>query len=84
METALEQLIGQGVLGIFLVLVIVYFRHEIKHLREEMKAKSLAHAEQMRAKDEKIEDLNEKIHAMGIEAVTSVKEWTSTLKDLLK
>ena len=49
-----------------------------------MKQKSIAHAQQMKEKDDKIEDLNVKIHEMGIEAVTSVKEWTNTLKELLK
>ena len=84
MDTAFEQILGQGILGAFLVLVIVYHLRTVKEIKAEMKAKSLAHAEQIKSKDEKIEQLNDKIHALGIEAVTSVKEWTTTLKELLK
>jgi len=45
METAFETLIGQGILGTFLILVIVYFRKkendyktEIKELNSELRA----------------------------------------------
>lgn len=44
MESAVEHLIGQGILGVFLVLVIWYFRKkeieykdEIKHLNSELR-----------------------------------------------
>lgn len=84
MEKAFEVLIGQGVLGAFLILVIWYFTKEITSLKEEMKAKSMAHAEQVKEKDEKIEDLNQKIHEMGINAVTAVKEFNSLIRDVLK
>jgi len=84
MEIAYEQILGQGILGVFLVLVIIYFLKLVKDLKAEMKEKSLAHAISMKEKDLKIEELNDKIHNLGIEAVTSVREWTNTLKDLLK
>lgn len=84
METILPKLAEHGVVALFLVAVIYYFIKKEKELKEEMKQKSIAHAQQMKEKDDKIEDLNVKIHEMGIEAVTSVKEWTNTLKELLK
>jgi len=37
MEQALEILLGQGVLGVFLVLVIIYFRAEIKEYKNTIK-----------------------------------------------
>ena len=84
METVLTKLAEHGIVAVFLVAVIYYFIKKEKELREEMRQKSIAHGTQMKEKDEKIEALNNKIHEMGIEAVTSVKEWTSTLKELLK
>lgn len=84
MSEIFTQIAAQGVLGLFLVLSIWYFRQEIKHLREEMKLKSAAHAEQMKLKDDKINELNDKIHSIGIEAITSVKELNNTFKDLMK
>ena len=84
METALDQILGQGILGAFLVITIIYFLKVVKDLKTEMKEKSIAHALSMKEKDDKIEILNDKIHNLGIEAVTSVKEWTATLKDILK
>jgi hypothetical protein len=64
--------------------VIVYFTREIKSLKAEMKAKSLAHAEQIKEKDNKIQELNDKIHTLGIEAITSVKEFTNHAKEWFK
>ena len=84
MEEAYSELLSTGVVGAFLVIVIIYHLRVVKELKEESKSKSLAHGITMKEKDEKIEDLNNKIHSLGIEAVTSVKEWTNTLKDLLK
>ena len=39
MEIAFEQLLGQGVLGIFLIIVIVYFRSKEKKHEEIVKEK---------------------------------------------
>ena len=77
METALETLIGQGVLGTFLVLVIVHFRKEVKDLKAEMKEKSLAHALQMKLKDEEIKDLNKEARDSAVETITSFNTFSS-------
>ena len=72
MEIALEILLGQGVLGVFLVLVIVYF-----------KSKEKKHDEMIKEKELEIKELNEKLHGFGIDAVTAVKEIASNLKELV-
>jgi len=84
MEQIYNQLIGQGVVGGFLVLVIIYHLRTVKDLKQEMKDKSIAHASNMKDKETEIKELNEKIHELGINAVTSIREWTNALKTLLK
>ena len=70
MDTIIEQLVGQGVLGIFLIIVIWYFKYEIKHLRKEFKGKSTAHAESMKIKDDKIQSLNDQTRTDAIANMT--------------
>jgi Flp pilus assembly protein protease CpaA len=72
MENAIQVLLGQGVLGAFLVLVIIYF-----------KSKEKKHDEIVEAKEQEIKELNEKLHGFGIDAVTAVKEIASNLKELV-
>ena len=84
MESALETLLGQGILGAFLVLVIIYHLKTVRELKTEMKEKIIAHAKQMRLKDEIIEEKNNKIHEIGIESVTILNEFTRVLKESLK
>lgn len=84
MESAFETLLGQGILGAFLVLVIIYHLRTVRELKTEMKEKSIAHAEQMNLKDQIIEEKNNKIHEIGIEAVTSLNEFTRVIKESLK
>lgn len=72
MEQAFEILLGQGVLGVFLVMVVVYFRQKEKKYDEVIKEKEL-----------EIKGLNEKLHGFGIDAVTAVKEIANNLKELV-
>jgi|32_taG_2_1085360.scaffolds.fasta_scaffold02732_8 Flp pilus assembly protein protease CpaA len=72
MEQAFEILLGQGVLGAFLIIVIVYFR-----------SKEKKHDEIVAAKEQEIKELNEKLHGFGIDAVTAVKEIANNLKELV-
>ena len=72
MEMAFEILLGQGVLGVFLVIVIVYFKGREKKYEENIAAK-----------DAEIKELNEKLHGFGIDAVTSLKEISTNLKELV-
>jgi len=72
MEQAFEILLGQGVLGAFLIIVILYFR-----------AKEKKHDEILEKKEQEIKELNEKLHGFGIDAVTAVKEIASNLKELV-
>jgi Flp pilus assembly protein protease CpaA len=72
MEQAFEILLGQGVLGAFLIIVIVYFRSKEKKTDEVIKAK-----------EQEIKELNEKLHGFGIDAVTAVKEIATNLKELV-
>ena len=83
MEIALEQLVGQGILGTFLVLVIWYFLKREKELKAEMKDKSFAHAESMKEKDVKIQVLNDQIRNDAIESMSIFKDMHSNLKDLV-
>ena len=82
MEAAYEQLLGQGILGVFLVLVIVYHLKTVKDLKQEMKEANQVHAEQIAAKDKMIEEKNDKIHELGINAVTAVKDFTNAIKGI--
>jgi Flp pilus assembly protein protease CpaA len=72
MEQAFEILLGQGVLGAFLIIVILYFKSKEKKFDEQLKEK-----------DEEIKELNEKLHGFGIDAVTAVKEIATNLKELI-
>ena len=72
MEQAFEILLGQGVLGAFLIIVIVYFRSKEKKTDEVIKEK-----------EQEIKELNEKLHGFGIDAVTAVKEIATNLKELV-
>jgi Flp pilus assembly protein protease CpaA len=72
MEQAFEILLGQGVLGVFLVIVILYFRSEQAKKDETIKEK-----------ESEIKELNEKLHGFGIDAVTAVKEIANNLKELV-
>lgn len=83
METALEALLGQGVLGIFLVIVIFYFRHEVKILRAEMKEKSEAHAATMQFKDEKIQALNDEKREDALQNMAAFNALQTTLEKLV-
>lgn len=83
MEAALESLLGQGVLGVFLVLVIIYFRHEVKILREEMKEKSEAHAVSMKLKDDKIQALNDEKREDALENMATFNKLHTTLEKLV-
>jgi len=73
METAFETLIGQGVLGVFLVLVIVHFRKEVKDLKE-----------QIQTLQEEIKRLNEVGKNDAVEVIGFVKDLQNTLKDLIQ
>lgn len=72
MELAFETLIGQGVLGVFLVLVIVYFR------KKENDYKDI-----IAKKDEKIELLNEERRQDAIETIGFVKDLQAQIKELI-
>lgn len=72
MEQAFEILLGQGVLGAFLIIVILYFKSKEKKFDEQLKVK-----------DEEIKELNNKLHGFGIDAVTAVKEIATNLKELV-
>lgn len=72
MEQAFEILLGQGVLGVFLVLVIIYFRSELNKRDEAIKELQL-----------EIKSLNEKLHSFGIDAVMNSKEIATNLKELV-
>ena len=69
MEQAFEILLGQGVLGAFLIIVILYFKSKEKKFDEQLKEK-----------DEEIKALNENLHGFGIDALTDVKEIATNLK----
>ncbi len=72
MELAFETLIGQGVLGVFLVLVIVYFRKKENDYKEIIKEK-----------DDKIEKCNEQARLDAIETIGFVKDLQATIKELI-
>lgn len=59
METAFDYLISQGVLGVFLVLVVIYFLRKEKQTESIAKIKSAAWAELVEKKDIKIQSLND-------------------------
>ena len=82
MEIVYEQLLGQGILGVFLILVIIYFLRKERKAESDAVLKSKAWSELVEAKDNKIEELNNKIHEIGIEAVTAVKEFTAAIKGI--
>lgn len=82
MEEVLDVLLKQGILGIILVLSVAYFLRKEKKAEEDAVKKSKAWALLVKEKDEKIEELNNKIHEIGIEAVTAVKEFTLAIKGL--
>jgi hypothetical protein len=77
MEPILNKLAEHGIAGIFLALVIYYFNKRDKKHEQALRDKDAI----ISAKDEDIKVLNEKIHTLGIEAVTSVNQWVNTLKD---
>ena len=72
MEQAFEILLGQGVIGAFLVIVILYFR-----------SKEKKHEEVVKEKEAEIKELNEKLHGFGIDAVTAVKDISANLKQIV-
>lgn len=72
MEQAFEILLGQGVIGAFLVIVIIYF-----------KSKEKKHDEQIAAKELEIKELNNKLHGFGIDAVTAVNTIAANLEKLV-
>lgn len=72
MELALESLLGQGILGVFLVIVIIYFRSELKK-RDEM----------IKELQGEIKTLNEKLHGFGIDAVMNSKAIADNIKELV-
>lgn len=72
MELAFETLIGQGVLGVFLVLVIVYFRKKENDYKEIIKEK-----------DEKIEKCAEQGRQDAIETIGFVKDLQNDIKELI-
>lgn len=73
METAFETLIGQGVLGTFLVLVIIHFRKEVKELKENILTLQ-----------EEIKRLNEVGKNDAVEVIGFVKDLQNTLKELIQ
>ena len=63
-------------------MVIVYHLKTVKDLKQEMKEANQVHAEQIAAKDKMIEEKNDKIHELGINAVTAVKDFTNAIKGI--
>lgn len=93
MENAYNELISTGAVGAFLVLVIIYHLKTVKELKREMKAKSIAHAEQLearekahaeqiKAKDDKIEELHDKNHGLAIKGTETMKDWIEAIRSL--
>lgn len=58
METAIEHLVGQGILGVFLVLVIWYFRKKENEYKEEIQKLNAELRETERESITVIKDLN--------------------------
>lgn len=83
METVYEVLIGQGILGVFLVLVIVYHLKTVKDLKIERTKKAEKYAEIFEKKDNKIESLNDELRQSERESITVIKELNQTLKELI-
>ena len=83
METAFEVLIGQGVLGVFLVLVIIYFLKTVKDLKADAKEKAKTYAEVFEKKDQKIESLNQELRQSERESITVMGSMNQTLKELI-
>lgn len=81
METAVEYLIGQGVLGVVLAMVVWYHLKTVKKLEDSAKTRNKAHTAALKAKDEEIKGLNAKIHDIGISAITSIKDLYQAIKD---
>ena len=84
METALQYFLTQGVLGVILVLVVLYFLKEKKKTEDAAIKKSKAWAELVASKDEIIESKNKQIHEMGIDAVTTIKEFNRLMDKAFK
>ncbi len=81
MEIVLESLAGQGVLGTFLVLVIVYFKREIKELRDAAKLRNEAHIVQINAKDAEIKRLNDASRDDATDTIGFIKDFGNDFKN---
>ena len=78
METVLLKLAEHGVVAIFLVLVIWYFTRREKKHEEQMIFKDKV----IKAKDEKIQELNDQSRADGIDNMSLFKDVTGAMKEL--
>jgi hypothetical protein len=83
METAFDYLISQGVLGVILVLVVVYFLRKEKKEEEIANLKSRAWAELVEKKDLKIESLNDQARTDTIENMTLFNNVSNQIKELV-
>ena len=72
MDIALETLLGQGVLGAFLVLVILHFRKEIKDYKLEIKEKEV-----------EIKRLNEEGRTDAVQTISFMKDFKTELSNLV-
>ena len=83
METALDYLVSQGVLGVFLVLVVVYFLRKEKKTEETAEIKSLAWSKLVEKKDEKIQELNDQVRNDALENSSLFNEVNRNLSNLV-
>ena len=83
METAFDYLISQGVLGVILVLVVVYFLKKEKKDVEIANLKSRAWAELVEKKDSEIKSLNDQIRNDAIENMTLFNNVGNQIKELV-
>ncbi len=70
METAIDYLISQGVLGVFLVLMAGYFLRKEKKTEELAKVKREAWSDLVKEKDIKIQSLNDQARTDAIDNMT--------------
>lgn len=83
MQEAFSQILSTGVVGAFLVIVIIYHLRTVKELKLEIKDKSLAHAAQMELKDNRIQALNDDSREAALENMSMFKDLQSNLRDLV-
>ena len=83
MQEAFSQILSTGVVGAFLVIVIIYHLRTVRELKTEMKEKSIAHAKQMSFKDQKIQELNDQKREDALQNMSLFNEVNKSLTELV-